>query len=45
MRTVVSFTAFLLICLALRLNAQNLQVITDSDAAQYVRKNVEVPIS
>jgi hypothetical protein len=42
MRTVVSFTAFLLICLALRLNAQDLQVIKDSKAAQYVGKNVEV---
>jgi hypothetical protein len=42
MRTVVSFTAFLLICLAPRLNAQDLQVIKDSEAAQYVGKNVEV---
>ena len=42
MRTVVSLTAFLLICLAPRLNAQDLQVIKDSEAAQYVGKNVEV---
>jgi DNA/RNA endonuclease YhcR with UshA esterase domain len=42
MRTVVSFTAFLLICLAPRLNAQDLRVIKDSEAAQYVGKNVEV---
>jgi DNA/RNA endonuclease YhcR with UshA esterase domain len=42
MRTVVSLTAFLLICLAARLNAQDLQVIKDSEAAQYVGKNVEV---
>jgi DNA/RNA endonuclease YhcR with UshA esterase domain len=42
MRTVVSFTAFLLICLAPRFNAQDLQVIKDSEAAQYVGKNVEV---
>jgi len=42
MRTVASFTAFLLICLAPRLNAQDLQVIKDPEAAQYVGKNVEV---
>jgi DNA/RNA endonuclease YhcR with UshA esterase domain len=42
MRTVVWFTAFLLICLAPRLNSQDLQVIKDSKAAQYLGKNVEV---
>ena len=42
MRTVVSFTTFLLICLAPCLSAQDLQVIKDSEAAQYVGKNVEV---
>jgi DNA/RNA endonuclease YhcR with UshA esterase domain len=42
MRTVASFTALLLICLASRLWAQDLQVIKDSEAAQYVGKNVEV---
>jgi DNA/RNA endonuclease YhcR with UshA esterase domain len=41
MRTVVSFTIFLLICLAPRLNAQDLQVIK-AEAIQYVGKNVEV---
>jgi hypothetical protein len=42
MRTVVSLTAFLLICLTPGLNAQDLQVIKDSEATQYVGKNVEV---
>ena len=42
MRTVLSFTAFFLICLASHLGAQDLQVIKDSEAAQYVGKNVEV---
>src|SRR5271166_1583915 len=42
MRTVVSFVAFLVICLAPYLNAQDLQVIKDSETAQYVGKNVEV---
>jgi hypothetical protein len=42
MRTVVSLTAFLLICLAPCLNAQDLEVIKDSESAQYVGKNVEV---
>jgi hypothetical protein len=42
MRTVVSFTTFLLICLTPGLNAQDLQVIKDSEATQYVGKNVEV---
>jgi hypothetical protein len=43
MRTVASLSAFfLLICLAPRLNAQDLQVIKDSEAIQYVGKNVEV---
>ena len=42
MRTVVSLAAFLLICLAPSLSAQDLQVIKDSDSAQYVGKNVEV---
>jgi hypothetical protein len=35
-------TTFLLICLAPSLSAQDLQVIKDSDSAQYVGKNVEV---
>ena len=42
MRTLVSFAAFLVICLPPYLNAQDLQVIKDSEAAQYVGKNVEV---
>jgi hypothetical protein len=42
MRTVVSFTAFLAICFAPYLYAQDLQVIKDSEAAQYVGKTVEV---
>src|SRR5271166_3267203 len=42
MRTVVSFVAFLVICLAPYLNAQDLQVIKDSETAQYVGKNVEL---
>ena len=42
MRTAVSFTAFLLACLVLHLYAQDLQVIKDSEAAQYVGKTVEV---
>jgi hypothetical protein len=35
-------TTFLLICLAPSLSSQDLQVIKDSDSAQYVGKNVEV---
>ena len=42
MKTVISFTALLFICLAPHLNAQDLQVIKDSQAAQYIGKNVEV---
>jgi DNA/RNA endonuclease YhcR with UshA esterase domain len=42
MRTLVAFTAFLLICLASGLKGQDLQVIKDSEAAQYLGKNVEV---
>ena len=46
MRTVLSFTVLLLICLAtlscVHPNAENLQVIKDSEATQYVGKNVEV---
>lgn len=42
MKTVLSFTVLLLICLAPHLNAENLQVIKDSEATQYVGKNVEV---
>ena len=41
MRTVLSLTA-LLVCLGTNLGAQDLQVIKDSEAAQYVGKNVEV---
>ncbi|MBV8281796.1 MAG: hypothetical protein JO347_07000 [Candidatus Eremiobacteraeota bacterium] len=42
MRTVLSFTGFLLICLTPRFYAQDLQVIKDSEATRYVGKNVEV---
>src|ERR1700757_1563577 len=41
MRTVLSLTA-LLVYLGTNLGAQDLQVIKDSEAAQYVGKNVEV---
>ena len=42
MRTVLSSAALLLVYLASHLCAQDLQVIKDSEAAQYVGKNVEV---
>jgi len=42
MRTVALFTAFLVVSLAPYLNAQDLQIVKDSEAAQYVGKNVEV---
>ena len=42
MRTVRALTVFLFLSLALHVGAQDLQVIKDSEAAQYVGKNVEV---
>jgi hypothetical protein len=42
MRTVIFVYRLPPHCLAPRLNAQDLQVIKDSEAAQYVGKNVEV---
>src|SRR5208282_1657056 len=44
-RTVVSFVAFLVICLAPYLNAQDLQVIKDSETAQYVGKGQEAYVA
>src|SRR6202022_3603391 len=42
MRTVVALTVFFFLSLALHVGAQDLPVIKDSEAAQYVGKNVEV---
>jgi len=42
MRTVVAFTMLFVFFLASLGEAQDLQVVKDSDAAQYVGKNVEV---
>ena len=42
MRTVLALTVFFFISLVLRVGAQDLPTVKDSEAAQYVGKNVEV---
>ena len=42
MRTVLALTVFFFISLVLRVRAQDLPTVQDSEAAQYVGKNVEV---
>ena len=42
MRTVLALTVFFFISLVLRVGAQDLPTVKDSEAAHYVGKNVEV---
>jgi hypothetical protein len=42
MRTVLALTVFFFISLVLRVRARDLPTVQDSEAAQYVGKNVEV---
>jgi len=42
MRTVLALTVFFFISLVLRVGARDLPTVQDSEAAQYVGKNVEV---